>query len=93
MNNFIDKYITEPIKTTLNSQKFEHLEMVGQSYTEHLSHAMGYSWDSFKSSVYFFCHGLNPNIFKSNGSDTIYTLNMKIQDKIKIIQERFTRSI
>jgi hypothetical protein len=84
-------YIYNPIKTTLDSQKFTHLESVGQTYTEHLGDSMKYSWISLKSSLYFFAHGIYPDAFETNGSDTIVNLNSILQNKIKNIKERETR--
>lgn len=75
-------YILNPIKSTLNSQQFNHLESVGQTYTEHLSDSMNYSWKSLKCSFYFFCHGFYPNVFETNGSSTIIELHSVIQDKM-----------
>ena len=89
--NFFHNYIINPIKTSLDSQKFNHLESVGQTYTEHLNDSMYYSWTAFKGSFYFFAHGIYPNAFETNGSDTIINLNSILQNKIKNIKERQTR--
>ncbi len=52
--NLFHNYIYNPIKTTLNSQQFNHLTSVSQIYTEHLGDSMKYSWTVFKGSFYFF---------------------------------------
>lgn len=72
----------EYIKKQLNSLQFNHLKSVRQNYIEHLSDSMNYSWKSLKSSFYFFCHGLYPDIFEKNGSKNIHNLNNLIQDKL-----------
>ena len=66
--------------------KFEHLEYAKQSYLQHLQDSFFYSWMSLKSSFYFFFHGLYPDIFKTNGSQTIVELHDIIQEKIESIQ-------
>lgn len=86
--NLFHNYIYNPLKTTLNSQQFNHLTSVSQTYTEHLGDSMNYSWSAFKGSFYFFAHGIYPNAFETNGSDTIINLNSIIQNKIKNIKER-----
>lgn len=84
-------HIWEPIKQKLNSQHFNHLDYVGQTYTEHFSDSMNYSWESLKSSFYFFCHAFYPSVFETNGSDTIRIIYGRIQDKYNEIQNRFDR--
>lgn len=84
--NLFHNYIINPIKTTLNSQKSTHLESVSQTYTEHFSDSMYYSWSSFKGSFYFFAHGIYPDAFETNGSDSINNLNSILQNKIKHIK-------
>lgn len=90
MKDLFHNYISNPIKNSLNTHtpNFNHLESVGQSYTEHLNDSMNYSWNSLKSSFYFFCHGIYPDIFETSGSNTIIDLHNVIQDKINKIQER-----
>lgn len=89
--NLFHNYIYNPIKTTLNSQQFNHLSSISQTYTEHLSDSITYSWSAFKASFYFFAHGFYPDAFKTNGSDIIGDLNSILQNKIKNIKERVTR--
>jgi hypothetical protein len=86
--NLFHNYIYNPIKTTLNSQQFNHLTSVSQTYTEHLGDSMKYSWMAFKGSFYFFAHGIYPDAFDTHGSDTIVNLNSILQNKIKNIRER-----
>lgn len=86
--NLFHNYIYNPIKTALNSQQFNHLTSASQTYTEHLNDSMYYSLTAFKASFYFFAHGIYPNAFESNGSDTIDNLNSILQNKIKNIKER-----
>jgi hypothetical protein len=88
MKELLHNYISNPIKNTLNSQHFNHLESVGQSYTEHFSDSMNYSWTSLKSSFYFFAHGFYPDVFETRGSSTIMELSSVIKDKLDKINER-----
>lgn len=88
MKELLHNYISNPIKNTLNSQQFNHLESVGQSYTEHFSDSMNYSWTSLKSSFYFFAHGFYPDVFETRGSSTIIGLSSIIKDKLDKINER-----
>lgn len=87
MKELFHNYISSPIRNTLNSQHFNHLESVGQNYTEHFSDSMNYSWNSLKSSFYFFCHGFYPDVFETSGSKTILDLSSVIQDKLNKINE------
>ena len=89
MKNIFENYVWSPIKLKLNLQKFNHLDYVGQTYTEHFSDSMSYSWSSLKSSFYFFCHGFYPSVFETNGSDTICAVYSRIQDKYNEIQDRY----
>jgi hypothetical protein len=59
----------------LNSRKFNHLDVVGKTYTEHFSDSISYSWKCCKSSFYFLVHAIYPDIFKTSGSDTILNLS------------------
>jgi len=93
MKELLHNYISTPIKNTLNNQHFNHLESVGQSYTEHFSDSMNYSWKSLKSSFYFFAHGIYPDVFEKSGSDTILDLKNIIQDKLDKINEQSQSSL
>jgi len=66
---------------------FEHLDSVGQSYTEHFCDSICYSWYSLKSAFYFFCHSIYPDIFERKGSDTLFKLNSMIEKKIDKIDK------
>jgi hypothetical protein len=48
---------------------------------------MNYSWNSLKSSFYFFAHGLYPDVFETSGSTTILNLSSVIQDKLNKLNE------
>lgn len=69
------------IQSFISSKQFNHLESVGQTYTEHFSDSMNYSWNSLKSSFYFFCHGFYPDVFETSGSNTVSAIVEKIQQK------------
>lgn len=60
---------------------FKHLQIINQTYCCHFCDCMCYSWSSLKSSFYFFLHGIYPDIFQHNGSETILELNDKIRQK------------
>ena len=64
----------------LLNRKFKHLEIVNQTYSEHLRDALTYSFISFKCSIFFILHGLYPDSFVST-STMINTLHHRIQDK------------
>lgn len=66
---------------------FEHLDFVGQSYTDHFSDSICYSWYSFKSAFYFLCHSFYPDIFERKGSDTLFKLNSMIEKKMDKIDK------
>jgi hypothetical protein len=67
---------------------FEHLDSVGQSYTEHFSDSICYSWYSLKSAFYFFCHSIYPDVFERKGSDNLFKLNSMIEKKIDKINKQ-----
>ena len=48
-----------------------HLSDNDISYFEHLKRSMKYSGKSIKASFFFFIHAIFPNVFETNGSDTI----------------------
>jgi hypothetical protein len=50
---------------------FQHLREKRLSYCEHLTHAFYYSFASCKAAVFFFIHGLYPDVFETAGSDTL----------------------
>lgn len=81
MKDLFHNYISIPLNT-LTSKPFNHLESVGQNYTEHLNDSMNYSWKSLKSSFYFFVHGIYPDVFETSGSNTIIELNNQIKEKL-----------
>jgi hypothetical protein len=64
---------------------FQHLREKRLSYCEHLTHAFYYSFASCKAAVFFFIHGLYPDVFETAGSDTLrevtHRLNVKIEPK------------
>ena len=66
---------------------FKHLDLVGQTYTEHFSDSIFYSWYSFKSAFYFFCHSFYPDIYERKGSDTMLKLDSMIEKKIDKINK------
>lgn len=66
--------------------KFTHLEAVQQTYLEHLSDAWSYSLESIMAAFYFFLHGLCPDMFVNNGSETIARINTTIEVKVKNMQ-------
>ncbi len=63
--------------------RFQHLEDINQTYFQHFQDAFYYSINSLKASIYFFIHGIYPDIFTSAGSDTIFNINGQIIEKYK----------
>jgi hypothetical protein len=51
--------------------RFRHLKEKRLSYCEHLTHAFYYSFASCKAAIFFFIHGLYPDVFETAGSDTL----------------------
>ena len=60
---------------------FKHLEFANQSYFEHFRDSLFYCGVSLKSAFYFFCHGIWPDSFQQNGSETIHYLSNIIYEK------------
>ena len=61
--------------------QFTHLTDVHQTYLEHLSDAWSYALESLMASIYFLIHGLCPDMFVHNGSDTIKRVHVTIEAK------------
>jgi hypothetical protein len=59
----------------------KHLKYVKQGYFKHLFDAFGYSFISLKASIYFFIHGIFPDLFEFNGSNEIQNLNTVLTNK------------
>jgi hypothetical protein len=72
---------TSSNNTNNNTNYFAHLQFAEQTYWQHFGASMGYSWRSFKSSFYFFCHAFWPDLFQHSGSDTIVSLNDELLEK------------
>jgi len=62
---------------------FKHLEFANQSYFEHFRDSLFYCGISLKGAFYFFCHGIWPDSFQQNGSETIHDLSNIIYEKYK----------
>lgn len=63
--------------------RFTHLQILKVSYTKHFKHSMYYSFQSLKSSYYFFVHAIYPDYYTTNGSTTIKQLNETINGNSK----------
>lgn len=63
--------------------RFIHLQILNVSYTKHFKHSMYYSFQSLKSSYYFFVHAIYPDYYTTNGSTTIKQLNETINGNSK----------
>lgn len=61
--------------------KFRHLEENNQTYNEHFKDSFKYFKLSLKSSFYFLCHAIYPDLFVDKGSKTIFKLSKIIQSK------------
>ena len=53
----------------------EHPNDMGETYCQHLVHAWKLSFESFKTSVVFFIHGLFPCCFTTTGSAMVQRTN------------------
>ncbi len=51
--------------------KSKHLDNVKQSYREHFTDSIKYSWISLKCSFYFLCHAIYPDSYEKSGSESI----------------------
>lgn len=57
----------------------EHPNSVGESYSEHLRAALGYSWRMFKGAGCCALHGLMPWLCTTSGSDLIRELHAELE--------------
>lgn len=60
--------------------QFHHLDTAEQSYLTHLSKNMKYALVSMKASFMFFVHGIWPDAFVYDASETLINLNHEIID-------------
>jgi hypothetical protein len=51
-----------------------HLAEVNESYFEHQSVALRYSWNCFRAAVMAFIHGVIPGYFQTSSSDLVKRL-------------------
>ena len=58
-----------------------HLQIINQTYSEHLNDCLFFSFESFKCSVIFFVHGIIPDIFLFTGSNKLNKLHKILQNK------------
>jgi len=58
-----------------------HLTSINQTYFEHLSHAWGYSYESFKAGILLLIHGALPTFFVTEGGNCIIDLAKEIDSK------------
>lgn len=61
--------------------QFQHLVDAQQTYLEHLSDAWSMAAESILAAVYFALHGIVPDLFTHNGSDTLMRLHAKMSVK------------
>jgi hypothetical protein len=66
---------------------FTHLNQVEQTYSQHFTDSIGYSWKSFKASFCFLCHAVWPDVFITSGSSYIMQLNDTIQAKYDAMRQ------
>ena len=67
---------------------FRHLEDIEQTYFEHMKDALTYSFMAGKAMICFMIHAIHPELFVCDGSDTIRSLHLFIEDKKRKINER-----
>lgn len=61
--------------------KFRHLQDINQTYLEHLKDSLWYSLFSLRACIVFLIHGIYPDIFETEGSDTIFHISGMIHEK------------
>ena len=66
---------------------FTHLTQAKQSYFEHFSDSIGYSFKAFKAVYFFAIHAFLPDYYEYNGSECIKELNDFLQEKLSKIQK------
>lgn len=49
----------------------KHLKEKKLGYFKHMKHAFKLSIESLKATLYFFIHGIYPDVFKTSGSEKI----------------------
>lgn len=69
--------------------KFKHLQQLKQNYFNHFYDALKYSILSLRASYYFFIHALYPDVYVTNGSETIDFIK-KLIDYKKLINTKST---
>ena len=67
---------------------FRHLDEIRQSYIEHMKDALTYSFMAGKATICFFIHAIYPDIMICDGSETIRSLYLLIEEKKRRILER-----
>ena len=64
------------LKRSFHHYFTEHPRQTHQTYWEHLSDAIYYSWRSLLACTSFLIHGLFPNIYQNTGNYIIYKIYM-----------------
>ncbi len=67
---------------------FRHLNDIRQSYIEHMRDALTYSFMAGKATICFLIHAIYPDFLVCDGSETIRSLYLLIEDKKRSILER-----
>jgi len=62
------------------SNPFKHLEITEEGYLSHLKKNCKYALVSMKASFMFFIHGIWPDVFVYDASETLINLNHEIID-------------
>jgi hypothetical protein len=66
----------------------KHLIHAKQSYFEHFSDSISYSFKALKAVWFFTVHSIVPDFYQCNGSETIKELNDLLQEKISKIKNQ-----
>ena len=65
----------------------EHPATVGETYTQHLGHALGFGWRMVFAGLACMVHALVPALFVRTGSETVTTL----YDRMVVNRQRLSQ--
>lgn len=66
----------------------EHPATVGETYTQHLGHALGFGWRMVFAGIACMIHALIPALFVRTGSETVTTLHDRMVVNRKRLSQR-----
>ena len=66
------------ISTSIKKSFTKHPEKVGETYFKHMKQSMYLAMMSLVCFIVFFIHAIFPMIFQTTGSDTIISINKRV---------------